>query len=180
MGDVTQFWRHVLVVAGARLAVHAIDTGMGIHAHGHAMSLPRGRVSSGPAPELPPVPAPPGAVPAAPHSPAHRLLHRGGPVGEPRPAVPGSPAGLHTWELRLAHCRVSPLLVLQGDVRVPGQKRLHREQVRRTLSPSVQDSRTDAPSAPTRENTPAVQSETAQPADQRLQPPRRRSRLPGN
>ena len=91
-------------------------------------------------------------------SPAHRLLHRGRPVGG---RIPQSLAHLQG----APHLRVEagalqgrlPLLVLQSDVRVPGQEEAAQRARHRTLSPSVQDSTTrctqckrDPPPAPRR------------------------------
>ena len=113
-------------------------------------------------------------------SPAHRLLHRGGPVGG---RIPQSLAHLQG----APHLRVEagtlqgrlPLLVLQGDIRVPGQEEAAQGARRRTLSPSVQDSTTRCTQhAHPVQTGPAACSQTAQPSARRLQPPRRHSLLP--
>lgn len=169
--------RHILVVAGARLTIHAVDTGDGDPLVAPSDVPAMGGVSA------------PGEPSSLPHmrcpdtgrsSPAHRLLHRGGPV---RGRIPQSLAHLQG----APHLRVEagtlqgrlPLLVLQGDIRVPGQEEAAQGARRRTLSPSVQDSTTRCTQhAHPVQTGPAACSQTAQPSARRLQPPRRHSLLP--
>lgn len=136
--------RHVLVVAGARLAVHAIDTG-----DGDPLIAPSDVPAAGGAS----APGKPGSLPylRLPGGRSQPLLTHLLTVFSTGVGLSGAASrsawltcrALHTWELRLAHCRgVSPSLFFRVTSESRDRKRLHREQVRRTLSPSVQDSRT--------------------------------------
>lgn len=136
--------RHVLVVAGARLAVHAVDTG-----DGDPLIAPSDVPATGGAS----APGKPGSLPhlRLPGGRSQPLLAHLLTVFSTGVGLSGAASrsawltcrALHTWELRLAHCRgVSPSLFFRVTSESRDRKRLHREQVRRTLSPSVQDSRT--------------------------------------
>ena len=138
--------RHVLVVAGARLAVHTIDAG-----DGDPLVAPSNVPAAGGARQLWASPAPSRASAARPGWSQPLLAPHLLTVFSTGVGLSGAASrsawltcrALHTCELRLAHCRgVSPSLFFRVTSESRDRKRLHGQQVHRTLSPSVPDSRT--------------------------------------